>query len=55
MMMKKDHFDVLTIIDPKEIETKGIAYVKSLVSTNKSSWDRFWNYFQTTWIKKYSK
>jgi len=50
--MKKGALDVLTIIPPGEIEGKGLSYVKSLLPKTEK-WDRFFAYFNKTWLTRY--
>jgi len=44
--------DVLTMIPHNEVIVKGIPYVKSLLPETEL-WDRFWKYFEKTWIDRY--
>jgi len=56
LAMKEGVLDVLTVIPHEEIETKGIAYVKSKIpKTNNKKWEQFWKYFKSTWLTRYNK
>jgi hypothetical protein len=47
--------DLLTIIPIDEKERKGIPFVKEMTKSlfYKLAWQVFWNYFESTWMKKY--
>ena len=49
------HINLLTVIDPDELP-KGIAFVRHKMNeapNEKGLYDRFWRYFQKTWIDGY--
>ena len=54
-LMEKNVIDLLTIIPKKEIKSKGIPFVKSVISKlqldvhDKIKWDKFWTYFENFW------
>ena len=55
-MVSRSVLDVLTVIPRAEVSTHGIAYVKSIVTDMKLSecdnvkMDKFWEYFEKTWL-----
>jgi hypothetical protein len=53
---KNGPFDLLSVIPPDEIVSKGIPYIRSQFNTGKyaSDFDRFWKYFEKQWIKTVS-
>ena len=55
-VMKKNSFDLLTIVQESEIETL-IHYLKKKYEknskTSKQVWDEFWLYFTSNWMKRY--
>jgi hypothetical protein len=54
--------DVLTIIPPDEVKSKGIPFCKSQIAlvdplastTHAEKYDHFWKYFEATWLKYYA-
>ena len=49
--MRLGFLDILTVINPRDISGKSIAYVKSMVgSPLVRGWDKFWRYFERTWV-----
>jgi hypothetical protein len=51
---ENSHIGMLTVINPDEIE-KGIANVRAHSNETgyKKKFDIFWNYFRSTWMKRY--
>ncbi len=58
LAMMRGVLDILTILPFGDIEPFGIPYVRSVVeegvsAENKKKWDRFWEYFASTWLGSY--
>ena len=52
--LKKDGFaDLLTVLPGKELEEKGIPYIRSKINEggNKEIWDSFWRYIVKNYVK----
>jgi len=56
MAMSTNCLDVLTIIPPDEVRSKGIPYVKQAIESanltveDRRKWEKFWKYFCKFWM-----